>query len=102
MRGQQCAGTNTTNRIKLWPPPALTPAKEEAGTEGTVLTAARERKHVQRMSALALQVSHEIVARNGRYSGIDGRRLGWIQRLRSIWQAGAGRGRRKRRPERGG
>ena len=61
---------------------------EEAGTECAVLAASGEGKNVQRMSALALQVTDDIVARNGRYRGVDGRKLGRIQRLVPIRKRG--------------
>src|SRR5215475_7628258 len=98
--GEQCTGAYTTDNIKLWPPSALAPANEHAGTEGAVLAAAGEGKKVQRMSALTLQVTYKIVARNGRYCGIDGRKLGRIQRLVPIRERGVRRGHCREHPRR--
>jgi len=42
--GEQCTSAHTTDNIKLWPPSALAPANEKAGTEGAVLAAAGEGK----------------------------------------------------------
>src|SRR5215470_2441391 len=42
--GEQGPGAYPTDHIKLWPPSALAPANEKAGTEGAVLAAAGEGK----------------------------------------------------------
>jgi hypothetical protein len=86
--GEQRTGADAADDIELRPPTALAPAHEEAGAKGAVLAAAGEGQNVQRMSTLALQVTYEIVARNGRCRGINGRRLGRIQRFVSIRERG--------------
>src|SRR5215475_3724923 len=52
------------------------------------------------MAALPLQVPDKIVARNGRYGGIDGRKLGRIQRLVPIRERGVRRCNGREHPRR--
>src|SRR5258708_40173808 len=72
--GQQRTGADTADDIEQWPPSALAPAIEEASAEGADLASAGEGKNTQRMPALALKVTKEIVTRDVLYRGVEDER----------------------------